>query len=143
MTSANLEDELNTTLLKLVRLYHHRLPPLYESALTMVQFITLSFLVEGERTAGDLASCLQVSPSAVSGTVDRLVELGLAERRPDAKDRRLVWISATAEGRHRKDEFEDRRREVTEQVFASLSAGEKATLIRLLEKVVGRDDNGR
>lgn len=142
MTKEQLISELNETFPKLMRLYHHRLSSLTEESLTMVQFFALKCLDEGERTVGDLAADLMVSPSAISGTVDRLVDMGLVERQPDDRDRRLVWIRTTGEGRRREEEFEVKRRQVAEQLFARLTVTETASLLRLLEKLIGRDGNG-
>lgn len=142
MIKRQLIADINETFPQLVRLYHHRLSALSEESLTMVQFFALKYLDAGERTVGDLAAGLMVSPSAISGTVDRLVDLGLAERRHDDRDRRQVWIRTTAEGRRREQEFKARRGQVAEQIFASLTAAETATFLRLLQKLIGRDGTG-
>lgn len=49
----------------------------------------------GPLTAGALADELGVSTGAVTGIVDRLAEIGHAERRPDPDDRRRVLVIAS------------------------------------------------
>ncbi|RBO87463.1 MarR family winged helix-turn-helix transcriptional regulator [Nocardia puris] len=51
--------------------------------------------IEGPMTTGQLAERLGLSPSATTRAVDRLVTLGLAERVPDAADRRRVLVHHT------------------------------------------------
>ena len=46
-------------------------------------------------TTGELARILGLSPSATTRVVDRLVGLGLAERRSDPDDRRRTVVAAT------------------------------------------------
>lgn len=46
-------------------------------------------------TVSELARHTMMAKSHVSKTVDRLVELGLAEKKPDPADRRLVRVFAT------------------------------------------------
>jgi DNA-binding MarR family transcriptional regulator len=64
---------------------------------TMAQAKALYLLVAaGELRMSALAGGLGVTSSTATGLVDRLVELGLAERHDDTGDRRHVVISATS-----------------------------------------------
>jgi DNA-binding MarR family transcriptional regulator len=54
-----------------------------------------------------LASRLGVGLSTASGSVDRLTEMGLIERRHDAHDRRQVVLTLTDAGRDILDRFRD------------------------------------
>src|ERR1700679_2034784 len=63
------------------------------------QLSTLSVLVfGGPQTIGALARIEQVSAPTISRLVDALVKAGLAARETDAKDRRVVHVSATSAG---------------------------------------------
>jgi DNA-binding MarR family transcriptional regulator len=55
--------------------------------------------VGGERTMGELAQALLVSPSNCTRLVDRMAAAGLVHRRQDAADRRVRHASLTVEGR--------------------------------------------
>ena len=56
------------------------------------------YSVPGEHTVRGLAAKLDVSKSVVTRSLDKLSELGLAERRPDLRDRRSVLVGRTAAG---------------------------------------------
>jgi DNA-binding MarR family transcriptional regulator len=53
----------------------------------------------GERTMGELAQALLVSPSSCTRLVDRMAGAGLVQRRHDPADRRIRHAGLTAEGR--------------------------------------------
>jgi len=64
--------------------------------LTIVQLkCLLVVLADGGSTGSALCSRLGVSAPTVSGVVDRLVEAGYLQRRPDPADRRVVLLEAT------------------------------------------------
>jgi DNA-binding MarR family transcriptional regulator len=83
-------------------------------ALTLPQFDVLAQLYRRDEgmTPGELTRELLVTAGNVTGIVDRLARLGLAERRPVPHDRRAVRVRLTARGqrlmrriipRHRRD----------------------------------------
>lgn len=70
-----------------------------EYGLTGIQFFILRYIVQQKQlTVTDIASTLGVTLSAVTGLVNRLVNMGLVERQQDQGDRRVVWIRATEKG---------------------------------------------
>lgn len=73
-------------------------------------------------------------PNMVS-LVNELVTAGLVARKVDSGDRRALSLTLTAEGRARMKEALARIREHEARVAASLSAGERATLIELLRRI--------
>lgn len=54
---------------------------------------------EGRLSMGELSGNMYLHISTVSGIIDRLEEKGLAERKRDRADRRIVKISLTKEGK--------------------------------------------
>jgi DNA-binding MarR family transcriptional regulator len=64
---------------------------------------------EGPLTSGEIARRERMKKPSVTAVVDRLVTLGLAERRPDASDGRVVWVAITESGRRRVDARRARR----------------------------------
>jgi len=54
----------------------------------------LDFLVDGPKTAGELAKASGLTTGAITGVVDRLERAGLARRERDADDRRKVFVRA-------------------------------------------------
>jgi DNA-binding MarR family transcriptional regulator len=68
-------------------------------ALPMAQVeLLMSLQDNGSARVGQLADDLRLAQSTVSGLVQQLVEAGLAERSPDAQDRRASSVSLTAAG---------------------------------------------
>ena len=62
-------------------------------------FILLLLDAEARRRPSDLASALRLDTSSLTGHLDRLVDQGFVERRPDPDDRRSTRVSATPAGR--------------------------------------------
>jgi DNA-binding MarR family transcriptional regulator len=60
---------------------------------------SLSRATGGRRTAGELASKMELSSAAMTNRLDRLEKAGLVRRIPDERDRRAVQIEVTDEGR--------------------------------------------
>lgn len=75
-------------------------PMLGEIGLTYPQYLLMLVLwQDGERTVRELADRLKLSPSAVTPLVDRLEIAGLVVRRRDERDRRVVHVELTDQGR--------------------------------------------
>ncbi|MGY1735868.1 MarR family winged helix-turn-helix transcriptional regulator [Geodermatophilus sp. SYSU D00684] len=91
-------------------------------------------LQEGVRLS-DLAEALHIAPRSATEVADALQERGLLERTPDPTDRRAVLLRATAEGRRVQAEVDAARRADTRELFARLTAAERAELSRLLRAV--------
>lgn len=88
-----------------VREYNRRLRP---HGLSYVPYFVLLLLVadEGGLRPSDIASDLRLDGSSLSGHLDRLESAGLAERRGDAQDRRVIRVHATEAGRRLAGELE-------------------------------------
>jgi TRAP-type C4-dicarboxylate transport system substrate-binding protein len=95
-----------------VREYNRQLRP---HGLSYVPYFVLLLLnVEGGgRRPSDIAADLQLDGSSLSGHLDRLEAAGLAERRPDGNDRRVIRVHATAAGRSLARELEPLGRELS------------------------------
>lgn len=91
-----------------------------------------------EISMGELAERLGLAESSVTRLVDRLEELGLAERRSGIRgeDRRRVLASLTGTGRDRIERVEGARREFMREILSTLEDREQRTLVRLFDKVV-------
>ena len=85
---------------------------------------------------------LGLTHSATVRVVDRLVEGGLANRRP-GPDRRAVSVALTPAGHRVAAEALSAREEALEAALAALDAGERAQLAGLHEKVLAALTGGR
>ena len=112
-------------------------PLLEEQGVTMPQAIALQTLqaADGRASARDLGRDCHMLASTVTGVIDRLEQAGYARRERDLRDRRVVWVTLTDEGR----ELAERLPKFFEQVgksFAVLPSREleqmRGSLLRVL-----------
>jgi DNA-binding MarR family transcriptional regulator len=128
------------------RLMATHAPELNTVELTMSQTKAMYAVVAaGPLRMSELAHRIGVSSSTATGQVDRLVELGLLERREDPADRRQVVVTATAHGAEVLERFRElnsaRMREMLARIDASgLAAVERALLI--LDAALEREESG-
>ena len=89
----------------IVREYNRRLRP---HGLSYVPYFVLLLLAgdEAGQRPSDIATSLYLDGSSLSGHLDRLEAAGLAERRQDADDRRVIRVYATDAGRRVAAELE-------------------------------------
>lgn len=83
----------------------------------------------------ELSTRLGYDPSAIVGLVDDLQRLGLAERRPDPKDRRNRIVALAPAGIKLLSESQQDGARVTDTLLAPLDPQERHTLHALLLRV--------
>jgi DNA-binding MarR family transcriptional regulator len=109
---------------------------LQEFGLTLPQFVALAALVAHRRpcTMSDLTKVTLQDPPTMTGIVDRLVKMKLAERTRSETDRRVVLVQATSTGigllsRIRNQALDD----VMNDYLAMANSDELADIDRLME----------
>src|SRR5262245_55639032 len=106
------------------------------SGLTPPQFYILKILDHyGASRATQLAEKMYVKPSAITVTIDRLIDHGLVERYHDNNDRRVVVIELTKKGKATVEEAMAARNEHIAKYFSQLELQEREDLLRLFEKL--------
>ena len=85
-----------------------------------------------------LAEALHCDNSNITGIVDRLEAAGLAERRPDERDRRVKAVVLTEKGEHMQIEL-DRRAGEPPATIASLSPEDAIALRDILTRAIEPD----
>ena len=83
----------------------------------------------------ELAEALRIAPRSATEVADGLQERGLVERAADPSDRRAVVLTATAAGRQVQREVDDARAADSAELFARLSAADRAELARILRSL--------
>lgn len=83
----------------------------------------------------DLASLIHVSRQLMTQTVDSLEKLGLAKRKYDSKNRRLVYVEATEKGLKQLDTGERRFVSHLEKAIYSLPPDEAEKAIEAIQTV--------
>ena len=71
----------------------------------------------GSTTTGKLAVALKVTPTNVTGIIDRLLEKNLITRTGDPDDRRVIWLRTTPQGDELVAELRQKRRERMTELF--------------------------
>ncbi|MFJ3927008.1 MarR family winged helix-turn-helix transcriptional regulator [Streptomyces sp. NPDC090022] len=105
-----------------------------EDKVTLAQFRMLVVLAaRGSAKLVVLAELLGVNPSTAMRMVDRLIAAGLADRQPNAENRRETVLRATSAGRRLVEEVTSRRRSEIAAVVARLEPEERDTLVRALD----------
>ena len=95
----------------------------------------MGMLDEESLSFSEIAKRLVIPKSQMTHLVDHLVSLGIAERRPDQKDRRVVNIVLTSHGRIVLKERREMIRQNIRNKLACLTPAELADLSAALEKL--------
>ncbi len=118
-------------------LRQHRPEAWMELNLTPAQLKSLFFISrEGSTNSRKLAAALGVTPSNMTGIVDRLVEQGLVSRQENPEDRRMLLLRATEEGEALLARLRESRISQLSGLLAHLSLEELATLAQALSSLV-------
>ena len=83
----------------------------------------------------DLTNKLNVTPASVSVIVHQMESEGLLIRIPDEKDGRQFNLSLTEKGQSSVSEVKNSWSKIQEEITDGFDESEKATLLRLLQKV--------
>ena len=106
---------------------------------TRAQWIVLFRLRQQEGLSQvDLAEVLELQPISLVRLLDRLVERGLLERRPDPKDRRANRLFLTGAGRTLVDDLDSLRDAIASDVLRDMDPEAIQTSLNTLVEVKER-----
>ena len=106
---------------------------------TRAQWIVLFRLRQNEGLSQvDLAEVLELQPISLVRLLDRLVEHGLLERRPDPKDRRANKLHLTKAGRRLVDDLDSLRDAIASDVLRDIPSEAIQTSLDALVEVKER-----
>ena len=112
-------------------------PPFEEIQITPSQLLLLDRIVASPGCSiREVATELGLTSPTVSVGVRRLEEVGLVERRPDARDRRAVRLFATPRGEALQQRAQAYRRQKAHRLLADLTLQEQAQLLDLLDRAI-------
>ena len=115
---------------------------LKEMNLTAPQFFILYILSTSEGTKStELAEKLEVKPSAITVMIDRLLKNHFVSRQRDEKDRRIVKLELTSEGREAFEKAKAKRREIFSRYLAYLEEEDVNQLVMIYEKLAAAVEN--
>lgn len=119
--------------LKAIALFSQRL---VDFGLTPVDFSVLSLIGHNPGiTSRQLCSALNILPPNLVGKISAMEQRRLIERRPHPQDGRAVGLHLSVEGGRFMTQAEQAASQLEDEVTSGLSAAEKKTLLRLLQKV--------
>lgn len=105
--------------------------------LNMGQIDSLDLLVTRRSwTMCDFAAALGIDPSTATRAIDRLVDIGLAEREHSPTDKRVTLVHATQTGRETQRRVARRRLGIVIDALATFTDTERQTLAVLLDRFV-------
>jgi len=107
-------------------------------SITIHQLEALDRLCPRGLTMGALARALEITDGSAAVLSERLVKQGLAIRRPDVQDRRVVWLEPSERALALVQRFRAVERETLESNLRALDDQELTTLVELIEKVASR-----
>ncbi|HEV8099370.1 MAG TPA: MarR family transcriptional regulator, partial [Gaiellaceae bacterium] len=114
------------------RRLHASLHPELGTSLTPSKLRALELLAEHDGLrVGELADRVGVDDTTATRLVDRLEQLGLAERHSEESDRRAILVGLTAEGRELVAGVSAQRQQFFADVLATLDDDERVQLVRL------------
>jgi MarR family transcriptional regulator for hemolysin len=118
---------------------HHRMfravnDAMSECGLSLARTKVLTRLAEqGPTRQSTLAVDFGLAPHSITDIVDALERQGLAERRPDATDRRAKLVAITDAGEACLEVASAARERLLKQIFGALTQEDRATWLRLLD----------
>ncbi|HBQ63354.1 MAG TPA: hypothetical protein DD727_00185, partial [Clostridiales bacterium] len=99
--------------------------------------ILITLKNEGMLSVSDIGRRLMISKPNMTPLIDKLLSFGFVNRVPDVKDRRIVNISLTDEGRSYLDERRRRNQHFLGEKLARLPEGELDELVGSIDVLFG------
>ncbi|API92770.1 MarR family transcriptional regulator [Virgibacillus pantothenticus] len=90
---------------------------------------------KGKQTVREISNSVLIKTGSITYVIDRLEEKGMLQREHCQKDRRVVYIDITDEGKNLMDEIFPKHQKVIEELFMDISDEQKQTIIDVLKKV--------
>ena len=108
-------------------------PCAFPDNVTRLHMAVMGELAQTGMTMSELAKNLMMTKPQLTHVVDSLVKVGVVERRPDTKDRRVINLALTEKGRALLIEGKQKIKEHTKSRLATLTQGELSEMSSALE----------
>lgn len=106
------------------------------AGLTFPQITVLDYIKEkGSCKMGDLADALNMTMSAVTGIVDKMIKLKLVKRVRSSKDRRIVRVAFLKKGGEMVKLMNKERKLAINSLFSVFTDSEKRVYLKLIRKM--------
>ena len=136
-TDFNYEAEISKTAGAIHRELSNKLNKIFSKGkFAMSHIIVLELLYEKKHSImTELAKSLNLTMSATTAIIDKMVEIRLVNRNRSEKDRRIVEVSLTKKGTTTTAKVLNNRLEMVKEMFFVLTKSEKQQYLKLLRKV--------
>ena len=133
----NYEAEISKTAGAIHRELTNKLNKIFSKGkFAMSHIIVLELLYEKKHSImTELAKSLNLTMSATTAIIDKMVEIRLVNRNRSEKDRRIVEVSLTKKGTTTATKVLNNRLEMVKEMFFVLTKSEKQQYLKLLRKV--------
>ncbi|MBL7072806.1 MAG: MarR family transcriptional regulator [Candidatus Omnitrophica bacterium] len=106
------------------------------AGLTFPQITVLDYIKEkGSCKMGRLAEALNMTMSAVTGIVDKMIKLKLVKRVRSSKDRRIVRVAFLKKGSEMVKLMNKERKVAIDSLFSVFTDSEKRVYLKLVRKM--------
>jgi DNA-binding MarR family transcriptional regulator len=86
---------------------------------------------------GELAQALNLSMGAVTGVVDKMIEMEIVERERSSEDRRVVKVGLVEKGKALVSDVNKMRIDATKELYSALTDEEREEYLRMIRKIYG------
>jgi len=115
----------------------HEMNQVYDNEMSRNEFFILKTLYElGPKKSSDLSKILNVSASHITAVTDSLIEKNWIERVRSVKDRRIVDIHLTEDGKSILEQYEKKKTDFLLEKFNDFSDEDIANFIILFKKLL-------
>ncbi len=129
--------EFDMLLYELVKKNTCQLKKILNNHLTQTQFFLLKLIaIQNNCKAADIAHILDISPSAATTIIDRLYKNGWIERDRSDKDRRIVWLKLTDDGKRLLYDIETERFQLFVKQFDNITEDEVEITCKIFKKLL-------
>lgn len=109
---------------------------LVKNPLAVSHIVVIDILREkGMCTMGELAKSLNLTMSAATAIIDKMIEHGLVKRERSQEDRRVVRVGLLRAAMDLAKKMDKERTEAFVDMFADFSVAERSEYLRLLKKI--------
>ncbi|HSW96924.1 MAG TPA: MarR family transcriptional regulator [Candidatus Saccharimonadales bacterium] len=111
--------------------------------LSMLQLQALIFLKKhDEAQMGEIAQYFNIELPSATSLINKITKLGLAERKADKNDRRVVLITLTKAGNHLLEQAMQERSKKITKTLSYLSELDKKELLRIMKTLTDTMEKG-
>ena len=104
--------------------------------ITVAHIAIIEYLSEkGASSMGDIAKILNLSVSAATSVIDKMIDMKFVHRKRSDKDRRVVLVALDKKGQETAKKTMQGRKNAFNDLFSCLEDNEKVEYLRLLTKI--------